>query len=390
MRVQKKRTSGFEQWNRSDSRALSNNLIESMVSETQTIPELASVKQHELTVMRGSEAIHRARSLQDFTGTPSHPARDLNWLAVLQDGLSQVPYLIELREEGELAGYLPLAFVKSLLFGRYLIGLPYLNSGGVDELPALEASRLIDAAVELAEELNCRFLELRHEHAVSHPAFNAELTQKVHMRLQLPATEQQLWDQLKSKVRSQVKKGLSYEFPFEWGGESLLDEFYQLFSIRMHELGTPVYGKRLFQSILREFGERAEICCLRDSNRAIAAAMLIHGETITEVPSAASLMSYNRSNANMTLYWQLMSRAIQRGSLFFDFGRATRDSGTHRFKKQWGSEESPTCWQYHVREGSADALRPDNQKNQKRIEMWKKLPLWVTRLCGPAIVRGIP
>lgn len=346
--------------------------------------------QSEVTLYSQQSAIDRAVALLDFQESAAHPARDLRWLAVLKDGLAHIPYLLELRQDGELAGLLPLAYVKSVLFGRYLIGLPYLNSGGVDGVPAADACLLIDQAIALADQLNCRFLELRHEQAVRHAAFNAELTQKVHMRLPLPDSEEELWDQLKSKVRSQVRKGLSYDFQPEWGSESLLDEFYELFSIRMHQLGTPVYSRRLFRAILQEFGEQAEICCLRDGQQAIATALLIHGNDITEVPSAASLMSYNSSNANMTLYWHLMSRAIQRGSRVFDFGRATRDSGTHRFKKQWGAEESPTCWQYYVRQGSADALRPDTHTNQKRIELWKKLPLWVTRLCGPVIVRGIP
>lgn len=349
----------------------------------------AEAPQH-IAVHSGQSAIDRARTLQDVQQRAAHPARDAKWLAVVRDGLAHLPYLLELRKEGQLAGVLPLAFVKSVLFGRYLVGFPYVNSGGVDDLPTPAACLLIDRAVSLAEELNCCFLELRHERGVPHSAFHAELTQKVHMRLPLPASEEELWDRLKSKVRSQVRKGLSYGFRPEWGRDSLLDEFYELFSIRMHQLGTPVYSKRFFRSILLEFGEQAEICCMRDGEQAIAAALLIHGAEVTEVPSAASLVSYNSSNANMTLYWHLMTRALERSSRLFDFGRATRDSGTHRFKKQWGAEESPACWQYYVRQGSADALRPDNEKNQRRIELWKKLPLWVTRLCGPAIVRGIP
>src|SRR6266480_7876476 len=56
-----------------------------------------------------------------------HPA----WLIALQNGLQHTPYCLEARDGDEVCGLLPLAYVRSLLFGRFLVGLPYLNYGGV-------------------------------------------------------------------------------------------------------------------------------------------------------------------------------------------------------------------------------------------------------------------
>jgi hypothetical protein len=74
----------------------------------------------------------------------------------------------------------------------------------------------------------------------------------------------------------------------------------------------------------------------------------------------------------------------------FDFGRSSVDSNTFRFKKQWGAEPSSADWQYHVRQGAINAVRPENPRYQRFIRLWQRLPLWLTRLLGPAIVRGIP
>ena len=90
------------------------------------------------------------------------------------------------------------------------------------------------------------------------------------------------------------------------------------------------------------------------------------------------------------MYHHLLCRAIERGAGRFDFGRSSEDSGTYRFKKQWGALPIPTVWQYHVRRGDINAVRPDSPKYKRRIETWQKLPVWVTRLVGPSIVRGIP
>src|SRR5690242_8913922 len=85
-----------------------------------------------------------------------HPA----WLLVLQEGLGYTPYCLEAVEGGATRGLLPLAYVRSLLFGRYLTSLPYLNSGGVVADDEGVARALIGRAAALADRLDVRHLEL--------------------------------------------------------------------------------------------------------------------------------------------------------------------------------------------------------------------------------------
>jgi hypothetical protein len=92
----------------------------------------------------------------------------------------------------------------------------------------------------------------------------------------------------------------------------------------------------------------------------------------------------------MVMYWNLLQRAIERGSQVFDFGRSTMNEGTFAFKKQWGAKPSPAVWQYYVRKGQCDAMRPDNTKFSMAIRVWQRLPLALTNYLGPRIVRGIP
>ena len=319
-----------------------------------------------------------------------HPNHDLRWLQVLAEGMRHRPYFLEALEGERLVGWLPLSFVQSALFGRFLVSLPYVNSAGVQARDGRAAAALVDRAVQLADELECRFLELRHERPVSHPALPGRMESKVQMRLELPDSGEALWTGLKAKVRNQIRKGQSQGFTVQWGGLDLLDEFYAIFCRNMRDLGTPAYGRRLFRSILEYFPAEAEICTVREGERCIAAALLMHGRGLTEVPSASALREYNPRNANMLMYWHLLERAVQRGQQVFDFGRATLDSGTFQFKRQWGAEPSPAVWQYYVRRGACNDMRPDNGKHQRLIRIWQRLPLRLTRWMGPQIVRGIP
>jgi FemAB-related protein (PEP-CTERM system-associated) len=317
-------------------------------------------------------------------------SHDPRWLGVLARGLKHVALQLSARLDGEIVGFLPLTFVKSILFGRYLVSLPYLNGGGVLADSDSVANRLIDKAVELSEQYDVRFLELRHENAWPHQALSATRTDKLHMRLELPATVDQLWARLRAKVRNQVRKGESQSFAVQWGREELLSDFYRVFSHNMRDLGTPVFGCALFCEILAAFPAEAEFCVLRLGGRPVAAALLVHGKRKTDVPSASSLRRYNSTNANMYMYWRLLCRAVERGQDQFDFGRSSPDSGTYRFKEQWGAQPTPSAWQYHIRHGEVDQMRPDNARFGRLIRIWQRLPVPLTRWIGPPIVRGIP
>jgi FemAB-related protein (PEP-CTERM system-associated) len=158
----------------------------------------------------------------------------------------------------------------------------------------------------------------------------------------------------------------------------------------MRDLGTPVYGRGLFAAVLDAFPGEAELCLVRDGDKPVAAALLLHGRGVTEVPTAGALREYNPACVNMLMYHRLLARSVGRGQRSFDFGRSTADSSTYRFKKQWGAVPHPAVWQYHVKDGAATDMRPDNPRFERAIRLWQRLPVGLTRVLGPVIVRGIP
>ncbi len=326
------------------------------------------------------------------TGLAAKFSSSLKWQKALQAGLGHQPYLIVSTDErsGAADGYLPLSFVRSALFGRYLVSLPYLNSGGVAASDHNVASALIERAAQLADQLNVRYLELRQEAETVHPRLAHARTSKVLMRLELPDSSESLWKQLDPKVRNQVRKGEKHELTVHWGSHDLLNDFYRVFAYNMRDLGTPPYSRRLFRAILDEFPDSAELCVVRQGDVAIAAALLVHELGVSQVPSASSLRSHNSTNANMLMYWRLICRAIERRANCFDFGRSTLDGGTYRFKKQWGAVACPSIWQYYARQGDVNERRPDNPRYRRAIAIWQRLPVALTRLIGPPIIRGIP
>jgi serine/alanine adding enzyme len=313
------------------------------------------------------------------------------WARVFAAALHHRPWFLWAHRNGAIVGVLPLMHVKGPLFGSFLVSQPYINTGGVLADSTEVEAALLERAAVLADALDVKHLELRHERLVGHPRLGTVNTDKVHMRLTLPATTEALWNGLKSKLRSQIRKPLGdARLTAVFGRFDELDAFYAIFCHNMRDLGTPPFAKALFRQMLEQFGDQAEICTIRLDGRPVASGFLLHGPGVTLIPSASALREHNATSSNMLMYWHCLARSVERGQQAFDFGRSSHDSGTHRFKAQWGATESAAVWQYYVRRGGAGDMRPDSGKYDRVIAIWQRLPVWLTRLIGPPIVRGIP
>ncbi len=300
----------------------------------------------------------------------------------------QTCYLASFDPTGAIDGVLPLVRQKSLLFGDYLVSLPFFNYGGT--LAANEKVRqaLLNAAAALSQELDVSHSEIRETAPL---ADWQSRTDKVAMVLELPDDEEALGKALGAKRRSQIKRPLREDPQTVKGGPEQLDDFYAVFARNMRDLGTPVYGKYMFAEILRRFPDNAEIINIQVRGKPAATAFLLHHGGTTEIPWASTVRDFNSISINMLLYWEALRSAIGRGSGQFDFGRSTVDSGTYRFKKQWGAEPRQLYWHYWLREGEdMPGLNPDSGKYALAIRVWQKLPLWLTNLAGPGIVKNLP
>ncbi len=298
-------------------------------------------------------------------------------------------YLYHLSEDNIINGLIPLVQLKSRLFGNYLVSMPYFNYGGVIADNTTIEEKLLGQACTLAKELNASHIEFR-DTVLRTPDYPVK-TDKISMILTLPNDEAVLWQNLGSKRRSQIKRPLRENPTIHIGTIDLLDDFYQVFAENMRDLGTPVYAKRFFSAMLQTFPQHAHIITIKLNDQPVAAAFLLSFKDILEIPWASTLKKVNNISINMLLYWEVLKFAIQQNYQYFDFGRSSADSGTYRFKKQWGSEIRQLYWHYWLADdGNQPALNPNNPKYRLAIAAWKKMPVALTRLIGPHLVKNLP
>lgn len=332
-----------------------------------------------------------AREWDDFArttpgGTLYH---QLAWRRIFGGEFAWETHYLAARGPHGLEGILPLVRLRSRLFGDFLVSLPYVNYGGVVARTEAADRSLAAAAAGLARSLRVSHVELR-ELRPRDPAWPAR-TDKVIMQSALAATAEEHWDGLPAKLRSQVRRPQKDGATTRIGGAELLPQFYAVFARNMRDLGTPVYGRSFFAAIARELAEHIDVVVAELDGQPVAAGILLHWGGRTEIPWASSLRSANRLGVNMLMYWESLKRAISRGSTVFDFGRSTRDSGTYRFKRQWGAEPVHVYWHYWLPGGGPlPHLNPANPKYALAIAAWRRLPVWLANGLGPHIVRNLP
>jgi FemAB-related protein (PEP-CTERM system-associated) len=296
-------------------------------------------------------------------------------------------YLSARDEDGRLAGVLPLVRVKSLVFGHYLVSMPFVNYGG--PLGSDEAvTALVSYAADLLGRENVKLLELRSRFAlpVSHPVSHRKIT----VVLDLPPDDAEpLWRGFDAKVRNQVRRPQKEGVIVQFGVGEVIP-FFEVFSRHMRDLGTPTQPRRLFETLSEAFPEDVWFGCAYYRGRAIAGGCGLRWGHEFEMTWASALAEYKPISANMLLYWAFMERGVREGVRTFNFGRCTPGSGTHRFKRQWGSRDEPLWWYDLSRLPNVATPSPNDSAFAWGPRIWKRLPVRVTRALGPNIVRYIP
>ena len=297
-------------------------------------------------------------------------------------------YLVA-KEDGKLCGILPLAENKSRIFGHLLCSLPFFSEAGIVADSPVAANALAAEAVRLAERTGAKYIELRHAHE-SGISWRVK-TNKVSLVCDVFADPEQNMQHLSTKMRTNVRRSLRSGLQAEFAGREFLDDFYEIFCLKMRELGTPPYSKRFFALILSAFPQETFICRVRRSGKTVGAAFLTGYRDSIEANWSACAAHAMALRPNMFLFWELLCFAGRKGYRVFDFGRSSIDSGTYRFKEQWNTRVVPLSWNYWSKSGEQVLeLNPNNPRYQAAIWVWKHLPLSVTKLVGPAIARCLP
>lgn len=299
----------------------------------------------------------------------------------------ECPYLVAREATGAMKGVLPLVRVKSLVFGHYLVSMPFLNYGG--PLGSDEAcTALIEEAKRLASRDGAKLLQLRARRAL--PTDLPDGLQKLTVLVDIPpGGSEALWKQLSHKMRTKVRKPQKEGVEVRFGREQL-NPFYDVLAHNMRDLGTPVQSRRFYEIIADTFGESVWFAAAYLNGEAVAGGCGFVWRDEMEITWSSSLRNSMNIRPGYLLHWAFLERAANEGLRLGNFGRSTPGSGTHEYKQQWGGRDEQLHWHFAAAGGEASTPSPDDGKFSWGPRLWRKLPVGVATKLGPLIVRNIP
>jgi serine/alanine adding enzyme len=306
------------------------------------------------------------------------------WYSAIHKAYGHTPIYLEGETlEGEV-GILPAFLIRRSLFGTVVTSMPFLDNGGPCTSSQSLSRELVVCLIKEAARRKASLVELRCTSELDLPI--SAHTEKVNLSLPLPKDPVQLWKQLDAKVRNQVRKAERSGLSVEFGHSENLPEFYETFAVNMRDLGSPVHSRAFFHAIFDAFGDKARVAFVRKGSEPIGGLVALAFKDSLVVPWASSLRDYFSLCPNMLLYWETIRSACLEGFQRFEFGRSTRDSGTYRFKRQWGATEEPLYW-YSVPVGgrSPRPLSSSDARGLILARLWQRLPLRVANWFGPII-----
>lgn len=325
------------------------------------------------------------------------------WISTIFDTYGLSVYSISVNENG-CKGSLDIVHMKHSLFGNSLVSIPFSDVGGFNTSYKHIEKKLFHEALRQVEKCKADTLEIRMDHPVEwlnedylnkteKPYRLVVNSHKVGMTLELPGTTEELMAGFKSKLRSQIKKPIKDGMSYLIGGSELIDDFYNVFSINMRDLGSPVHSRELFYNFFNEFHNNASVIVVYAKNKKpVASAIFVGTGTCMSNPWASSLRDYRTSSPNMLLYWAMLEYAVKKKFRQFDFGRSTPGEGTHAFKVQWGAKPKTLYW-YTIslkpNMGLMNDRAGDNNSLGIIVRMWQKLPVSIATLMGPWIRKNI-
>jgi FemAB-related protein (PEP-CTERM system-associated) len=308
------------------------------------------------------------------------------WKNVIEKVLGHATFYLYAESADGIEGVLPLAHVRSLLFGNALVSTPFCVQGGVAARTEEATRALEDEAERLALSLGVDYLEMRNRMVRRSDWPTKDLY--VSFRKAIHPDPEANLKAIPRKQRAMVRKGIAA------GLESSIDRgierFFEAFSASQRNLGTPILPKRYFQALKEEFGEACEVLTVTGEGGVLASVLSFYFRDQVLPYYGGGPSAARDVKANDFMYWELMRRSAERGIRVFDYGRSKVGSGSYSFKKNWGFEPEPLPYQYRlVKAEGVPNVSPTNPRYRLMIEAWRRLPLALANRLGPILARHL-
>lgn len=286
---------------------------------------------------------------------------------------------------GDLVGILPLTEIHSPLFGRALVASGFAVGGGILCNDDEAGQALAAEALALAHRRACPGVELRGGYLPA--GWDRDETTYLGFARDLAADDEAELLAIPRKQRAEVRRAQGFDLTTDVGDR---DAHYHVYATSVRNLGTPVFPRALFDAVLDEFEDDADILTVRKDGQPLASVLSIYHRGTVMPYWGGGTADARTWRANDMMYFALMRHARARGYTRFDFGRSKAGTGAAAFKRNWGFEGEPLVYASKTLTGAKKrSVNPLDPRYGLQVKLWSKLPLGIANQIGPMIARGL-
>jgi FemAB-related protein (PEP-CTERM system-associated) len=313
------------------------------------------------------------------------------WAGVIERSFGHGTHYVFAEQDGAIVGVLPLARMRTRLFGDLLASTPFCVYGGPVAVNDEAEAALTEHADTLRRKLGAPVLEFRRiDRADAGFLDRPPLYYTFRKRIIITGDDQKDMERnVPRKQRAEVRKG--FKRGLSSVSNSDIATLHRIYAESVRNLGSPVFPRRYFQALADAFPNAHDVTTVLHEGTPVSSVLNFHFRDQVLPYYGGGTFAARGLSANEVMYWEVMRRAgKERGATLFDFGRSKAGTGAFAYKKNFGFEPEQLHYCYRLSEG---ATIPDNNPNNPKyravIALWKRMPLWLANILGPPLVRGL-
>lgn len=270
------------------------------------------------------------------------------------------------------------AFLSRRALGKktVILGAGFDKTGVI---PGIDNGNYPEIIEGLAKELastDTDYLEVRTTHHI--PCLQDQ-SDKVELKVNLQPSVEHVWDNLSGNTRKNIRRPLKRGFSYRIGKDPvLMDEFYQLYRMSLHDIGSLPHPKQFFSRLLKQCSAHMEIFVGYMDNKPVVASVNFVDET--EVYGAWSGIhhDYKKYNVFLAMLWKIVEYCGESGRKTYNLGRSSAGSNPHQFKLKLANQ-SRRIYYYKV---PLKHWQPSRSR-------WQEAASWVIRNTPEVVMDGL-
>ena len=224
------------------------------------------------------------------------------------------------------------AFMRKSLTGKktVILGAGFDKTSQIPDVTSEDYGHVIERLAEELYATDVEWLEVRTTHHI--PLLTDE-SDKVELNVDINTTVDDVWNSLSTNTRKNIRRPLKRGFTSTVGNSAeLLEQFYQIYRMSLHDIGSLPHPKSFFNQLLQQCGKYIAIFVGYMDGIPVVSSISFVSDTEVYGAWSGIHTDYKKHNVFLAMLWQMVEYCGNTGRKTYNLGRSSAGSNPHQFK----------------------------------------------------------